>query len=353
VRIVARDVVIDDAGDELAGGFGVVVYYARVQLERARITNVHRAGIAIHAERELVAEDLIIEHVQSSRGPFFGAAVWSSDGASISIERARFRDVGAPGMMLVRAQRVSLTDLELTDANVEPDSSAPAGILVTAEEAILRRVSMSHVPKSGIYVLDGGELDAEDLIVRDVFAATSSMTFEGAALAVAGDTSVEVRRVHLENIYGGAIRTFGNPTIVIEDFTAIDTIAGITLAAGRVEGSRVFISRAIDHAVRCNGRSVLAPYSTELSLDDVVITEPGFANSERSPVIEVGSETDLSLNNFEVFTGDRIVSIVIDVDGNLHLSNGTVHDTIASASFTPAEPIVLLRAIEKVRFEGK
>ncbi|MCC7541245.1 MAG: right-handed parallel beta-helix repeat-containing protein [Deltaproteobacteria bacterium] len=158
----------------------------------------------------------------------------------------------------------SLTDGELRDVTV--GASARIGVLArSGARLVVRGVIVEGVDEFGVYVTGGAELDARDVVIRDV--TTRATGRLGRGLNVAEGARATVSRALVEGAHDVGIMVAGESSLVLTD----SAIVGVAPAPGGSptawgigvqEGSTLALERVLVGEARGSGIRVSASHAT-------------------------------------------------------------------------------------------
>ncbi len=168
------DCVVDDTKSEAAttsGGFGVVVLEgARLDAARLAVTRARACGVSVHlAGSTFTASDLtVLETLGQETDGAGGDGLVVARGAAATVRRARLERnrytglaAGTPGTV------VDAEDVVIRDTRAEGKSKASSGLAVQDGTTLsLKRALVEQSQLLGLQII-GGEVVAEDLVVRD------------------------------------------------------------------------------------------------------------------------------------------------------------------------------------------
>ncbi|MEO0323764.1 MAG: right-handed parallel beta-helix repeat-containing protein [Myxococcota bacterium] len=315
--------------DGLAGGRGVeVVSGGTATLTRVRIDEVPANGI--RSEGTLVATDLEIRDVFQLPGePLSGSGivVLGAD-ATATLDRAHVERVRVVGLG-VDAGRVQATDLSVVDV-VGPPEVLGAGVRAQGGARLtLTRGLCDDLDYSGLDA-EGGELEAEDVVVRGV--ATRSASGAAAAALVREAGTLTIRRALFAENTAGLIVTGLGATASAEDLRIADTSweraasdERAPFAALASNGADVSLLRSVIE--RTDGFCIAALNAT-IDARDVSVREQrnGESRLEGYGVLALGAEADLTLER--ALLSATALSAAVSAEGaRLSLTDARVEGT--------------------------
>ncbi|MEM1417340.1 MAG: right-handed parallel beta-helix repeat-containing protein, partial [Myxococcota bacterium] len=235
----------------------------------------------------------------------------------------------------------------------------------------LRAVRITATTDRGLFVADGAQADAEDLVVEDTATPEGPADLEtqglGRGVEVSSAGTLSARRVALDrNRRQGALVSSPGSSLTLHDVVVADTLSresdsrvGQGLLAS--DGARLEMRRAVLVRNRAAGLAVLnrtTDTDTRATAEDLVVRGTQQSASGVNPVAGVvsgGTGAFVSLNHALV-EGNRDYGVVVE-SGDLELRDALVRDAVPG-SVTTAMVGVLIAAggrleVERVLLEGR
>jgi hypothetical protein len=320
------------AADDL-GGYGIVGVGAQtVRLTRAVFSDTAAGGAFLTEGANGVFTDLVVARSRRVGGLGFGVDV-DTEIASVSVERARFLDNEGAAMQVLGF--VNLTDVEASNAGVPVGDRASGFLLFGGAEVSVRRVVAQDVSQFGFNIERGGEVLAEDVVVRHVGVggpADHGLEGFGLGVNVAGNTNATVSRVATSDTV--ALGFSGIGPMTVDDLRVTGVVsepAGGTLGLGAFfePGAEVIGHRWIIEDTHSAGIGLTG---ATLDLTDALVgavsPRPCAADDCADDPSAVGVYSDrssrLDLTNF-LLSGAATGGAW--TEGLLYLTNGVIEDT--------------------------